>query len=294
MACPKTGAPASSVNRPRAAAGDAKDLAQPDNAMVPAADAENLATSGNLKGAAADAQELPPSGNAREAAADAEVLALNFDLEPQKKKQKQAAGDLHPAVDTEPWTPKKPTWVAPAAADSEPAVPVAALRTARSQGPPAASRGEAPQMPAVDSGQNADVTRNMRDIVPYVLYHLRETIKVADELRFQFADVDPHLHEPLEITTAGNADRLSSYKPPWALADAQTSLATTGLYEVAGNLLRCHPHAPTGGPNAVIAGDPLVWSDVVEAAEFFFTMDACKTHASTPANVGRLTFPTSI
>jgi hypothetical protein len=172
------------MNRPRAAAGDAKDLAQADNPKVPTADVEDLATSGNLKGAAADAQELAPSGNETEAAADAKDLSLDFDSEPPLKKLRQAGADPHPALDTEPGTPMKPTRVAPAAADSEPAVPVAALRTARSQGPPAASQGEAPQMPAVDGGENADVRRNMRDIVPYVLYHLREAIKVQDELRF--------------------------------------------------------------------------------------------------------------
>jgi hypothetical protein len=66
------------------------------------------------------------------------------------------------------------------------------------------------------------------------------------------------------------------------------------MYEAAGNLLWCNPYAPIDGTDAVIAGDPLVWSDVVVAADAFFSIGACKSNAETPGNVGRILFPTSV
>ena len=114
-------------------------------------------------------------------------------------------------------------------------VPVVALdMTAAS---PAASQGgtrdPAPPMPVIDTRENADVLANMRNIVPYTIYHLRLLINSRSEFKGQFPDQEPASHQPLEIKSASatSMGTLTSYKPRWTVQAARDAVESTGMFE---------------------------------------------------------------
>ncbi len=136
-------------------------------------DAEDRAPSGNPKDSAVE--DLAPS---EEAASDAEGQVLDIVSEPPMKKLRQDGDDPHEEHVTAQRTPTRTS------RDREPPVPVGTLPTARLAAPPAAAKCLAPMMPAIEQGENADVRKNMRDIVPYVLHYLRDAIVRRDDLKF--------------------------------------------------------------------------------------------------------------
>ena len=93
------------------------------------------------------------------------------------------------------------------------------------------------------------------------------------------------------------AEDLASYKPPWNAVQAKTSVQSTGMHEAAANLLWINAVPPTDGDEGVIAGDPLYWPHVVEAADIYFGVKADQRghlSASSQGAVARLMFPTTL
>ncbi len=177
-------------------------------------------------------------------------------------------------------------------------VPVNALKQA--EGGPAASQGALgevpPPCPVVDSKEDADVQVNMRKVIPYVTGHLRQILRTRADLKRQFADTPPHLHQPLLVKAVEQLkdDDLTSYKPPWSSDDAVTSLHSTGMYEASGNILWCSPHPEQRGDAQVIAGDPPTWPQVEEFAEAHFSAEAFQESDTTAGKARRITFPTPL
>ena len=189
---------------------------------------------------------------------------------------------------------KKPKLGRPKSFDQ---VPVPPVRVSEAEALAAPKGDLPPGIPQIDDSESADVAQNLREVVPFVNYHIRQILK-QKEFK-QFPDQDPCLHPPLAITDASTQD-LRSYKPPWVASQAKDSLLSTGMYEASGNLLWCNPFAPTDGPGQIIAGDPPTWIDVVEAADGFFGLDAAHK-VSLPSksdesgfSVARIIFPASL
>ena len=93
------------------------------------------------------------------------------------------------------------------------------------------------------------------------------------------------------------AEDLASYKPPWNAVQAKTSVQSTGMHEAAANLLWINAVPPTDGDAGVIAGDPLYWPHVEEAADICCGVKADQRghlHASSQGAVARLMFPTTL
>ena len=161
--------------------------------------------------------------------------------------------------------------------------------------PTAANQAEIqPPMPNLGFVGDGHVISNMRQIIPYVTGHLRQVLKRRDEFNTYFADVAPHLHQPLAIHTEDTlpADAMTAYKLPWTTTNAKTSLESTGMFEAAGNVLWVCPYPPTDDGGKNIAGEVRGWSDVTEIAETCFSADAYQTtHAASQGSVARITFP---
>jgi hypothetical protein len=106
-------------------------------------------------------------------------------------------------------------------------------------------------------GEDADVSANMRGIIPYVAGHLRLILASRQDFKQKLSDVEFHCHPHLEIKAAADVkdDELTSYKPPWQSAAATSAVQATGMYEASGNLFWCDPHWPEMEAQQVIAGD---------------------------------------
>jgi hypothetical protein len=155
-----------------------------------------------------------------------------------------------------------------------------------------------PQLPTSTSDDSSINMGNvMKCIIPYVLHHLRAALASGT----QFADMPLHLQQPLDIKTKSQTSELVSYKDVWNTANAVTALTATAMYEAAGSLIWCNPF-PASEDEEVLAGDPVLWSQVREVADRHFR-HACKAPAETrgkaPAetrgsDVPRTVFPISL
>jgi hypothetical protein len=88
----------------------------------------------------------------------------------------------------------------------------------------------------------------------------------------------------LDIKTKSGASELVSFKDAWNTEKAMIALATTAMYEAAGNLIWCNPFL-ANEDDEVLAGDPVLWSQVREVAESHFkvAVTSIKELASSPA-----------
>ena len=127
----------------------------------------------------------------------------------------------------------------------------------------------------------------MTGLVPWVVVALRRHIKSHPELFNQAADVPVYEHQPLRIVPKDGESEsvLKSYKPPWDKQDAANALASTDRYEAAGNIAWVRLF-PLSKDMNIVAGDPVLWSQVEELASDFFV-----PAATTPGAVSRIMFP---
>ena len=217
-------------------------------------------------------------------------------MPPQQKRKAEepaAAAAKVPATAASPAAKGRPEAASAASVD---AVPGNALRTGEGIVAAASREGAAPAVPDLDTTEGADVLKNLKVLVPYVLYHVKEILK-RPEFAQQFSDLLPHLHPPLPIQEEGPQETLRSFKPPWTTELAKVALITTGMFEASGNLLWCCPYPPVSGNAAIIAGEPPSWKDLEDIVSQHFTVEAaqpCHPAATQGGQVIRLTFPTSV
>ena len=179
---------------------------------------------------------------------------------PQKTKKEEASA---PAVE-----PAKPpsvsTGVVAEAAKATVTVPLQSVAVVE----PSTTPKAVPTTPTlVTKGDEASVLNNMRLIVPFVLFHLREKIRTIPALSRQFADIEPHLHAPLDIKDDPSriaGDDLTSYKQPWKSEQAYASLKGSSMFESSGSVLWVNPYPRMSSEEKVIAGSVPTWQQVVE------------------------------
>ena len=137
-----------------------------------------------------------------------------------------------------------------------------------------------PQLPLSTSDDSfINLGNVMKEIIPYVLHHLRAVLASGT----QFADMPLHLQQPLDIKTKSQTSELVSYKDLWNTDKAVTALTTAAMYEAAGSLIWCNAF-PASGDEEVLAGDPVLWSQVREVADAHFRVagTSIKELASSP------------
>ena len=184
-------------------------------------------------------------------------------------------------------TKKQRTDGAPSAPAAVPAV----------QGSPCSLAGlpPAPSMPTVDAKLIGDeVYHVMREVVPWVGSKLRQLLKDHNASVPAFRqfknDKVPWEHAPLHIVGLSEQAALVSYKAAWAVAEAQTALAATGMYEAAINIFWLNPF-PASDTARVLLGDPPTWPQLQEVVNLHF--DTGPPHAP-PSPVVRLVFPITV
>ena len=194
-----------------------------------------------------------------------------------------------PAKQSENQRSRSPKRPAPAASQgsSRPAAsrgqvtPVKQLVSSAEATPPAVGSIAVLCPKLIDDPDEAGVLSNMRAIIPYVVYHLREQIRAIPSLARQFADAELHVHAPLDIKAVTDLrdDELRSFKHPWNSVQAEASLRGTSMYESAGNLVWCDPMPPLSGDEKIIAGSLPTWADLQEIANAAFSLESAKSLA---------------
>ena len=123
----------------------------------------------------------------------------------------------------------------------------------------------------MDMRDDADAAQNIILMQPYVLSRLGQIAKdrQQDYSYLNPAEMKPGSWAPLDIL---GDNKISSYKPPWSAAEAVQSLARTGMYEAAANLLWVDPRfpPPTDQDARIIAGTVPSWAQCKQLAEQFF------------------------
>ena len=133
-----------------------------------------------------------------------------------------------------------------------------------------------PRIPSDDPVNSvATPARNvLSGIVPWVLENLREYMKMHRGLFDDVADLPLHEHQPLHIEEKQkNSASLKSYKALWDKGAASDALATTDMYEAAGNIVWARLF-PVSQEMEIVAGAPVAFEQVVELADNFFASDA--------------------
>ena len=152
----------------------------------------------------------------------------------------------------------------------------------------------APLCPTISrDADEQGVLANMRGIIPYVKFHLKEALRTTEALSRQFPDIALHMHQPLKIKDIEGlkAEELRSFKHPWDSARAQASLEGASMYEAAGNILWCDPMPPLSGHAGIIAGDVPTWQEIEDLAAADFDMASAYTQAgAAKSTVSRLIF----
>ena len=172
---------------------------------------------------------------------------------------------------------------------------------------PAAPQGEQAvlpcPLPTLDMEDDGDVSRNVALMQHFVISRLALISKARPEYRMlKPVELQPREWAALGITAKSSAAEISSFKPPWSVSDAVTSLKTNGLYEASGNLLAVNPHLPDDEHERVIAGSLPSWKQVQMIAQQFFGKDcgAAVQVASPAQSQGeqltpvRITFPVTV
>ena len=178
-------------------------------------------------------------------------------------------------------------------------VPLQALddsAASQAKGPSPGTVGKPLCPPSIDDAENAVVAENLAKILPHVKTSLRQWLKNDKDFALQFRDQPVYMHAPLDIKSKASMSEheMASYKPPWDVQQAKTSVQSTGMYEAAGNLLWLNPVPPTDGDEQIIAGDPLYWPTVKEAANRYFGTHADQRGhppAASQGKIARLMFP---
>jgi hypothetical protein len=165
--------------------------------------------------------------------------------------------------------------------------------TSKDKGAAAASSASAPPpLPRIPTDESCAATPAkivMSAVVPWVLHNLREHIKANKNKFFDGAGDKPlHEHQPLLIVKAAKDASLRSYKAPWDRQSASNALATTGMYEAAGNIVWARLFTISKEMEKV-SGTPVLWQQVVEVADQFFSEAAYCDDAAKPVN--RIMFP---
>ena len=171
-------------------------------------------------------------------------------------------------------------------------VPIQRPRTQGSEdAQPLISPSEPPR-PQLPTNTEAEARGTMRGMAAWVKHFLRDALKTARAAFAQFPDIKEHLHQPLDIKdkTAGKSE-LTSFKAPWTMQSAVTSLKTTGLFEAAANILWCRPFTSTDDEET-LAGTPL-WAQVDEVRRDHFTLTEVQ-RSQDDCKIARLIFPITI
>ena len=150
-----------------------------------------------------------------------------------------------------------------------------------------------PRFPADDPSGAATPARDViGSVFPWVLHRLQAYIKQHNQIFDGVADKPVHEHQPLLIAASAKDSNLKSYKAPWNNVAAYNALATTDLYEAAGNIawVRLFPMTKD---MEIVAGADVPWSQVVEVAEEFFG-DAATLATNAGGTVKRIVFPITL
>ena len=188
-------------------------------------------------------------------------------------------------VETRPISPALPA-VAPAlpAAETPPPCVVAPSAVAA----PACGPPPKPCLPARDV-VDVDTITNMRAVIAYVKFYLREHMKNNPTHFNGFADVDLHSHSPLSIKRTKGENELLSFKAAWNQDLGAIALRTTLKYEAGGNIFWFNPFT-TSGENSTCAGEVPSWAAVHSMAEHFRSAGGANKKGGRVAKEKRLMF----
>ena len=153
----------------------------------------------------------------------------------------------------------------------------------------AAPRGDGAQPPfptIIEGNDPRNVLSNMRSIIPWVRYHSKQHVRSIPELSRQFADVDLHQHQPLDIKTISETtlNELKSFKHPWCREKAKHALEGTSLYEASASIWWCDPLPPVAGDMATIAAATATWQEILDMATHDFSLSTAHRHAGSVRN----------
>ena len=189
--------------------------------------------------------------------------------------------ELGEATKQQPDAKKAATGLVASQGGSSQLVPIQAVPSSDDRERPAPrATTQAPVFPNIskDGNDASSVVSNVRSIVPYVKYHLQETLRSADELSQQFPDTGVHQHQPLEIKAVEGlkADQMRSFKHPWNPEKAKAALEGASMYEAAGNVFWCDPLPPLSGEERIVAGAIPTWQEIEDLADSAFGMESAQ------------------
>ena len=148
-----------------------------------------------------------------------------------------------------------------------------------------------PRIPADGCSSSAATPARsiLSGVIPWVKFNLREYMKSHKELFNTSEDSPLYEHQPLAIKSSFSKDALKSHKAPWNSNSAADSLATTDMYEAAGNLCWVRPF-PLSKEMDIVSGDTLLWEQIARLAEQFFSESAYVSFQSS-TGVPQILFP---
>ena len=203
---------------------------------------------------------------------------------PAPKKPKTAGSEEAPASKEPLPTPQE----APAAKE---ATGSEAAKEATATGAKPVPLPRIPVLPADGCASSAATPARsiLSGVIPWVQVNLREYMKSHKELFNKSEDSPLFEHQPLAIKSSLSKDALKSYKAPWNSNSAADSLATTDMYEAAGNLCWVRPF-PLSKEMEIVSGDTLLWEQIAGLAEQFFSASAY-VNCNCSSGVPQILFP---
>ena len=204
------------------------------------------------------------------------ALARVLAMSPQAKKDVKEAADTK--VEQPPRKKQKPASV------GDVPVPVAQPEQPREvAGSPMPAKPTLP--PCLDA--DVDVVALMRSVILHTKRALRNHVEKDELLKGKEGIKELHAYAPLGIVSESSSTALSSYKAPWCQAQAEEALASTSMYEAAGNLFWLNPF-PQSGEDAQIAGSTPSWQQIEGMAAAFRVADGQNENVM---REGRIIFP---
>ena len=139
------------------------------------------------------------------------------------------------------------------------------------------SPSEAPAVPALPHGEAAiimmdedETETRMRAVVAYNKYHVRRVMKEDTRWFSGWSDKPIHERQPLAIRKPDSKDDLLTYVAARKKNEAIISFKGAGTYKGGGNAFWLNPFIDKSNAKLVsIAGDPPVYSQVVEASQSY-------------------------
>ncbi len=184
----------------------------------------------------------------------------------------------------------------PASSVPAPAVELGALTSGGASESAAPAKPVLPCEAAVPSYGEQQTETLMRSIVAYNKYHVQRVTQQDSRWFKGWQDVDVHEQQPLTIRKPDSKDDLLTYVSPWKKDEAMISFQGTGTYKAGGNVFWLDPFVERSRPKLwAIAGDPPLWSTVLEAAESYtvsaLLQDGMAKGTESAAKEARIKFP---